>query len=314
MGHTQFGKKILWFWRVPLASLPYSVHHECVHSLICGAHSHFWCSGSERVRKKKEEFMHWKFSDFYCHFFRLPTNTQSWNGIISRATSLYTFIYSFHGTTLWMEPPPPPLLLPFAEHYFVCKHKNIGIDISQVNKFQMRCHTATRDFFFLDFLSLFHTQSLSPISHFWFQAFCCFILLSFWLPTAAMMMLMMMRRSRALMIFRQKIGCEKFSLFSTSMHSIWFVHFYFYVEMQLRDDAASVLVPARSLFNGARHLTSSFSVGIVWFYEKSRTFFHYFHVFLFLLQFCYECEIDFVVKKIFFFHIIIVVISFESFA
>lgn len=30
---------------------PYSVHHKCVHSLICGAHSHLWCSGSVRVRK-----------------------------------------------------------------------------------------------------------------------------------------------------------------------------------------------------------------------------------------------------------------------
>lgn len=27
-------------------------------------------------------------------------------------------------------------------HISLCKHKNIEIDISQVNKFQMRCHTA----------------------------------------------------------------------------------------------------------------------------------------------------------------------------
>lgn len=114
-----------------------------------------------------------------------------------------------------------------------------------------------------------------------------------------------------------KLVDEKFSLFSTSLHSIWFVHFHFsslslavawrcglfHSNPPLSPTFCCVLI-----LNGARHLTSLFSVGIVWFYGKSELFplFSLFFLliflvfFLFLLSFRYECEIDFVVINNFF--------------
>lgn len=79
------------------------------------------------------------------------------------------------------------------------------------------------------------------------------------------------------MIFTRKLVCRKFSLFSTSVHSIWFVHFHIVI-------ASCLCVYVQNGASCARHLTSSFNVGIV-FIMKSRNFFNIWSCAFFLLHF-----------------------------
>lgn len=53
------------------------VHHKCVDFLIWRAFTLGASDGTEKTNST--EFMHWKFSQFYCHFFRFRRKYQSSN-------------------------------------------------------------------------------------------------------------------------------------------------------------------------------------------------------------------------------------------
>lgn len=94
----------------------------------------------------------------------------------------------------------PFLLFPVPLSRCVYKHKNIEIDISQVNKFQMRCHTAWWFIFRRVFFTLCHSLSLFfPFRSVFYTSEWCVVIT---------------QHRVALNDFYQKIGLQKvFSIF-----------------------------------------------------------------------------------------------------
>lgn len=178
-----------------------------------GALSHLVQATRKRKKKNKiqlSEFMQWKFSQFYCHFFRLLANTNP-----SKLVWFSFFIL--------LSVCPTRLLL----HISVCKHKNIEIDISQVNKFQMRCHTAKCFIFFfqLRFVRALFSSFLRLRSTLFAVWYPIRVLLLFFSSSCSLWAAHTVCRIDD--FCQGKLVAKSFSLFSTSLHSIWIVHSHF---------------------------------------------------------------------------------------